>query len=230
MFRPASSWSSTRRAPGARRRLLALALLLAAGGCSATDAGGPTAVGVVAGGGRGVGGSGGGGSPSGTARSLVGSWFRLVFLPDSLGGVQTSETTLTFNADGTLLRTVVFRDLASGFADGVASAGTWSASATQVRITVSPTGVPIDGSPSTDGLAPSPPNPPFGSDPTAGGMIQAGTPGDSLGAPGGTVVFDYRIETADGATTLFLGTDSYVRLTDARLTDVRLTEARVSTP
>src|SRR3982751_7133099 len=58
---------------------------------------------------------GAGGTEGNIVPALVGSWFRLVYLPDSAGSVRTLESTLAFNSDGTLTRTLVTRTLSFGF-------------------------------------------------------------------------------------------------------------------
>ena len=203
-------------------RLAASLLLLGCLTAPVTGCGGDNLTGTFGGGGLTL--SSGGGSSSGTVvPALVGSWFHLVYVPDSTGSVRTSETTLTFNADGTLTRSVVARVLSFGFADQVISTGTWRATATTVSITITATNVggtaptsgtlPIDstqtggafGLPLTS-LPPLDPNPPFGT------TVSSTTPVDSVGTSTGTTTYTYRIETTSQGTTLFLNGVPFVRL------------------
>src|SRR5215207_7995488 len=72
--------------------------------------------------------------------TLVGQWFRLVYIPDSAGSIRTSETTLDLRSDGTLVRTVLTRQLSFGFVDQVVSTGSWRATSTTLTLTIGPAG------------------------------------------------------------------------------------------
>lgn len=221
--------SRTSRPTPAARLAASLLLLACLTGPLVACGSGDTTIGSLTGPGLALGtGSGGTGN---VAPALVGSWFRLVYAPDSAGSVRTSETTLTFGSDGTLTRTVVARTLSFGFADQVVSRGTWRATATTVTITITATNVggsggatggpPVDSTLTGAGfgvpLTPNPPfapnvpvvpNPNFGSTPT--------TPPDSLGTSAGATTYTYRIETSSRGSTLFLNESPFVRLTSTQ--------------
>jgi hypothetical protein len=223
--------------PGLIRRTVAARLaasLLLLGSLTAPVAcdggGGPTGLSVNGSGLALAGGGGSGGGAGSVVSGLVGSWFHLVYLPDSTGSVRTSETTLDLRSDGTLVRTVVARTLSFGFADQVVSTGTWRATATTLTVTitsvngsnnagaggVSPIdssqfgsgfGVPLTSNPT---FTPNPtfnPNPPFGTTPTLA---------DSVGTSTGSVSYTYRIETTSQGTTLFLNAVPFVRLANTQ--------------
>lgn len=202
-------------------RLAASLLLLGCLTAPVAGCGGDNLTGTMGGGGLTL--SSGGGSSGSVGPALVGSWFHLVYVPDSTGSVRTSETTLTFNSDGTLTRSVVARVLSFGFADQVISTGTWRATATTVSITITATNVggtaATTGTPTIDStqaggtfglpltsLPPLAPNPPFGT--TASSAAAA----DSVGTSTGTTTYTYRIETTSQGTTLLLNGVPFVRL------------------
>ena len=217
---------TSRRTPAARLAASLLLLACLTGPLVACGSGDNT-VGSLVGPGLALGtGSGATGS---IAPALVGSWFRLVYAPDSAGSVRTSETTLTFGSDGTLTRTVVARTLSFGFADQVVSTGTWRATATTLTITITATnvggggatgGLPVDSTQTGVGfgvpLTPNPPftpnlpltpNPPFGTTPTTA---------DSVGTSTGATTYTYRIETSSQGSTLLLNGSPFVRLTSTQ--------------
>lgn len=166
------------------------------------------------------------GAAGSIAPALVGSWFRLVYAPDSAGSVRTSETTLTFGADGTLTRSVVARTLSFGFADQVVSTGTWRATATTVTIAITATnvggsgggtGVPVDSTRSGGGFGVAlTPNPPFTPVPPLGTTRTSSTAVDSIGTSSGATTYTYRIVTSSQGTTLFLNDSPFVRLTSSQ--------------
>lgn len=175
------------------------------------------------------GGIAGGGS---VVPTLVGSWFRLVYLPDNTGSVRTSETTLSFRSDGSFTRTVVARQLSFGFADQVVSTGTWRATATTVTIAITATNLggsggatgssPIDSTRFGSGFGvpltanpPFTPNPPFTANPPFGTGVPA-TRVDSLGTSIGATTYTYRIDASSQGTTLFLNEVPFVRLTSTQ--------------
>jgi hypothetical protein len=160
-----------------------------------------------------------GGTAGSIVPALVGSWFRLAYLPDSAGSVRTLESTLAFNADGTLTRTLVTRTLSFGFAEQSVSSGTWRATATTVTINVTATNVggsggsvPVDSTQTGVGFPGAmTPNPPFGPVTRSGGTTTTTIP-DSLGTSTGSTTYTYRIETSSTGSTLFLNDTPFVRL------------------
>lgn len=69
--------------------------------------------------------------------ALVGVWSLILINTDATGAlVSTSETRWQFDSDGAVARTSIATDFASGIQDVVRSTGRWSATATQVTISL----------------------------------------------------------------------------------------------
>jgi hypothetical protein len=70
--------------------------------------------------------------------ALLGRWRRAVVFSGADGSVNSSETTWTFAGDGSALRTVVARNVTSGYADAVSASASWRTEGGTVVITYRP--------------------------------------------------------------------------------------------
>ncbi|HJU89878.1 MAG TPA: hypothetical protein VJ672_10825 [Gemmatimonadaceae bacterium] len=64
---------------------------------------------------------------------LIGRWQRTVIFNDA-SGLNSSETTWEFRADGIAIRTVVAKNITHGLSDVVVSTGRWSATGRTITI------------------------------------------------------------------------------------------------